>query len=461
MSFDYDVVIAGAGIGGKVLALKLAKAGYDVLLIDMKPRKKIGLKICGDGISASYFDKIGIPKPTGNELSSIIHASEVISPDEKHKLIVSGEGYTIDRLNFEQRLLNDALKAGAELLDETTIVHPIIKNNVVTGVKVKNLKTSEEKVIHGRLTVDATGQASAIRVRLPENLIIEKQIEKFDIAAAYRDIIELENEPWWSTDQIYIYLNHKYAPGGYVWIFPKGEKIANIGLGIQPVKGAPTPVKLLKKFYDDKNIKIARTINTGGGFVPVRRPLSQIVLDGLILLGDAASQANPLHGGGMGHAMIAAHIASNVIGDQLESSSGILTKEELWPYAVEYMKADGAKNAALEIIRILLQGLTNDEINFIMREKIVSGEELYQLESKPKESHGIWGKILKAIMKGKIGLLKRLKIARDLYFKTYEHFQNYPENPKELPFWHHITVRYIKEAREKLWKNPVEHTFNK
>jgi len=461
MRFDYDVIIAGAGVGGKIFALKTAKEGYSVLLIDMKPRDKIGLKVCGDGISASYFDKIGIKKPHGAELAGIINASEVISPDREHTLVISGLGYTLNRLQFEQRLLKDALAQGAELLDKTSVIRPIIKNNQVRGVVTKNLETNEIKEITGRITVDATGQASAIRLRIPDNMLIETKIDKFDIAAAYRDIVEFDEEPAWDPDKIYIYLSHRYAPGGYTWIFPKGKYIANIGLGVQPVENAPTPVKLLKKFYEDWAIKPSKVLHTGGGFVPVRRALSQLVTNGLILIGDAASQANPLHGGGMGHAMLAADIAAKVVSERLETKMDGLDIHDLWPYSVEYMKVDGAKNAALEIIRILLQGMTDDEINFIIKEKIITGSELYDLESKPKESLSIWSKILRSIVKGKIRLLNRLRIARDLYFRIFDHFLTYPEDPRDLPTWHEITVSIVREARKRLWRNPVEHTFSK
>lgn len=457
--FDYDVIIAGAGIGGKTLAYKLAREGIDILLIDMKPQEKIGLKVCGDGISASYFEKLNIPKPHGRELASIINASEVLSPDKQSTLIVEGLGYTIDRLEFEQRLLKDALAKGVHLLDNTHVLGPIIEENAVKGAMVKDNKTSEIKKIRAKITIDATGQTAAIRNRLPNNFLIEKSIDRFDIAAAYREIIALRDEPMWETDKIYIYLSHKYAPGGYTWIFPKGKMIANIGIGVQPLENGPSPVHLLEIFYKDWKIQKSEVIHAGGGFVPVRRCLSQIVGNGLILIGDAASQANPLHGGGMGHAMIAACIAAEVIAQGIESRENILTIHDLWPYAVRYMRTDGAKNAALEIIRLLLQGMTDEEINFIMREKIVSGDELYQLESRPKESSGIWRKILKSVMKGKIGLLRRLKIAKDLYFEMYHHFHAYPDNPKDLTKWHMKTMSIVKEAREKLWRNPVEHTF--
>lgn len=34
-------------------------------------------------------------------------------------------------------------------------------------------------------------------------------------------------------DCTYYYLNEAWIPGGYAWIFPKGQGRANVGLGIQ------------------------------------------------------------------------------------------------------------------------------------------------------------------------------------------------------------------------------------
>ncbi|MHA1615910.1 MAG: geranylgeranyl reductase family protein [Candidatus Njordarchaeales archaeon] len=458
--FDYDVVIAGASIAGSTLALLLAKEGLSVALIDMKPREKIGEKVCGDGISASYFDKLGIPKPSGPELASVIHASEVIAPDREHILTVEGLGYTIDRWHLNQRLVNDAEKKGTHVLDSMLVIGPLVEGEEVRGVRVRDLKSGEEKEIRGKVTVDATGFAAVIRKRLPEGMLIENDIERFDVAAAYREIVMSDDDYPWPSDRIYIYLSHKFAPGGYTWIFPKGKNVANIGLGIQPLPDAPKAVALLEKFKRFWDIKVSKVLHAGGGVVPVRRALSQLVSNGLLLVGDAASQANPLHGGGMGQAMIAAKIASEVISSNVEGEK-VLTKEELWEYAVRYMRSDGAKNAALEIIRLLLQGMTDKEINFIIEKKIVSGEELLAIESTSKESEVVWRKILRIILTRKIRLLGRLKKARDLYYLIRGHFQNYPENPQDLPAWHEKTTQIIMEARKKLWRSPLQHTFYK
>lgn len=458
--FNYDVIIAGASIAGSTLALLLSKENLDVALIDMKSREKIGEKVCGDGISASYFEKLGIPKPSGAELACVIRASDVIAPDREHILTVEGLGYTIDRWHLNQRFVRDAEKKGVHLLDSTLVMHPIVEGGEVRGVKVKDMRSGEEKELRAKVTIDATGYAAVLRKRLPESMLIENSIERFDVAAAYREIVMSDEDYPWPSDKIYIYLSHRFAPGGYTWIFPKGKNVANIGLGIQPLPNAPKPIELLEKFKRFWDIKVSKILHAGGGVVPVRRALSQLVTNGLIIVGDAASQANPLHGGGMGQAMIAAKLAADVITEGIEANR-VLSKEDLWSYAVRYMRKDGAKNAALEIIRLLLQGMTDDELNFIIEKKVVSGEELLAIESSSKESEAVWRKILRMVLTRKIRLIGRLKTARDLYYKIHKHFQNYPEKPSEIISWHEKTLQIISEARRKLWKNPLEHTFYK
>ncbi len=461
--FDYDIVIVGASIAGSTLAMFLAREGIDIALIEMKPRENIGNKVCGDGISASYFERFKISKPSGPELACNINSAEVIAPDRKHILEVAGRGFTINRLHLNQRFIKYAETKGVHLLDNTVALYPIVESNSVAGVVVKDNKTNEIKKIRAKVTVDASGCGAVIRNKVPETLLLEKSIDIFDIAACYREIVESDEDYPWSDDRIYIYLSHKFAPGGYAWIFPKGKNIANIGLGIQPLSNAPNPKDLLQKFKQFWNIKVTRVIHAGGGIVPVRRPLSQLVADGLILVGDAASQANPLHGGGMGYAMTAAFYATETIANIIDANR-ILAKEELWSYGVKYMRNEGAKTAALEILRLLLQGFPDAYLNFIIKHKFVSGEDLLAIESaSPKSREAwkkvLWKKILRSILAGKISMLRRLKIAKDLYYAIKKHYKEYPENPKKLKEWHNKTLMIISEAREKLWRDPLQHTF--
>jgi len=457
--FEYDVVIVGAGPGGTLLALKLAKEGYSVALIDRKEKDAIGEKVCGDGISERYFDTVGIEKPHGKEVGSIIEASDIISPDREAIIRVRGKGYTIDRHEFGQRLLREAEKHGAHIFASTVALGPIIKDNKVIGVKIRGKNEKEVRELTARLTVDASGTGAVLRNRLPKGMIIESNLEKFDTAAAYREIVGLEEEPEWDTDKIYIYLNHKFAPGGYSWIFPKGEKIANIGVGVQPLEGyKANPRTLTHEFMKFWGIKPKIVYHAGGGVIPVRHALSQLVTDGFIMVGDAGSQANPLHGGGIGQAMYGGFLAYKRLREILESGSDVVSKEQMWPYAVEYMKTEGAKNATLEVIRLFLQGTNNDELNFIIHSEIVSGEELYTLQGRPKEGSSVLKKVMSVLkMLRHPRLLNRLRIMSNYHKRVYELFQAYPSDPKKLLDWHTQVKDLFDKARKNLWRNP--HTL--
>ncbi|MGQ4892115.1 MAG: geranylgeranyl reductase family protein [Candidatus Njordarchaeia archaeon] len=456
--FDYDVVIVGAGPGGMILALKLAKEGYDVALIERKPKEIIGKKVCGDGISERHFETVGIEKPHGKELGSRIVASDIISPDREGLIRVYGKGYTIDRLHFGQRLMREAEKYGAHIKASTVALNPIVKNNKVYGVKVRDAQTKEIKEITGRLTVDASGSAAVLRNKLPEGMLLEKKLEQFDVAAAYREIVGFNEDPQWEDDKIYIYLSHRFAPGGYSWVFPKGKRVANVGVGVQSLEGrTANPRKLTYEFMEFWGVKREKVYDLGGGMIPVRHALSQLVTDGLILVGDAGSQANPLHGGGIGQAMYGGFTAYKRLREILESGNDIITKEDMWPYAVEYMRTDGAKNASLEMVRLFLQGVSNDELNFIIHSGIVSGEELSIIEGQPKEGVGVLSKIhsmLKMLKRPR--LLNRLRIMSNYYKGIYELFQEYPENPKDLIGWHEKLAAFLKKARKDLWRDPYQ-----
>ena len=93
------------------------------------------------------------------------------------------------------------------------------------------------------------------------------------------------------------YLGEKYAPGGYQWVFPKGENTANVGLGILGSKsGNIRAIYLLQRFLEI-HMPQAKIVEMVIGGVPVSGPIKQTVTDGLMLVGDAARQSDPLTGG--------------------------------------------------------------------------------------------------------------------------------------------------------------------
>lgn len=457
----FDAVVVGAGPAGTIFSSDLAEAGFDVALIDRKAEDKIGEKVCGGGISRGYFNALDLEKPTGKELSRKIKRAEVFSPDMKGKLNVEGEGFTINRQPFGQRLLKAAKKEGAQIFTNTMAIKPIIKGGVVSGVTVKNMEKKEKRDIKARVTMDASGITGAIRSKVPKKSLIETKINKFDIDLAHRYIASLPNEEWdWREHSINIYLNQKEIPGGYGWVFPKENNKLNVGIGIQALGKSVPPKKVTDKFLEDVldiNPKDLNIIDSGAGIVPVRRPLSMLVTDGLVLAGDAASNANPLHGGGIGHAMEAAHLAAQEIIPKLDKNEeGVLSKAEMWSYSKKYFEENGGKNAALQVIRLALQGFSNKDLNYLIKSGLISGEQLTLLQSSHDQGLGILKKISAGLRLTIFhrSLKKRLNDIQKLYDRVYEFYRNYPEDPSKIIEWHKRGRALMDEAKEKLWQDP-------
>ena len=226
----FDVIVVGAGTAGCLAASSAAEEGLNVCLIDVKSKEDIGRKVCGDAIGKHHFDNLGLKYPSGEELERKVEGVFIYSPDRKSVFKVKGEGlhgFIVNRHLFGQRLLKKALEAGADLHDSTRVVKPLIKNGVVIGVKAK--KGSQVEDLYASIVIDASGMNAVIRRNLPPELGIEKEPEKADVIACYREIRVLR-EQLPEPEYLRIYLNSQVAPGGYYWIFPEGENKVNVGL---------------------------------------------------------------------------------------------------------------------------------------------------------------------------------------------------------------------------------------
>jgi digeranylgeranylglycerophospholipid reductase len=115
------------------------------------------------------------------------------------------------------------------------------------------------------------------------------------------------------------FFGHGMAPGGYAWIFPKGGGYANVGIGIQGSQSGPgVPLMLLKRFMENR-IPRGRILQLVTGGIPTSGPMSSVTSDGLMLVGDAARQSDPLTGGGIINAMRAGILAGETAGNAISS----------------------------------------------------------------------------------------------------------------------------------------------
>jgi len=131
------------------------------------------------------------------------------------------------------------------------------------------------------------------------------------------------------------YLGNDVAPEGYLWVFPKGKRTANVGIGISGRKsGAGHRAKDYLDKFVKKTFPHGKTIEYIPGGVSVCRPLACTVGDGLMITGDAARVVDPLTGGGIYNAMYTGKLAATVAADCI--GKGDVSKKALMKYDKEW-----------------------------------------------------------------------------------------------------------------------------
>ncbi len=441
----YDVIVVGGGVGGLYASYALAKNGLKVALIEMKNEESIGDKVCGDAIGEHHFVELNLEPPIpGFDKDHEYDGVMLISPDELYSISVKGRGYSLNRRNFGLRLYRMAINNGVEAYLEHFFVKPLVSGSRVIGVIAKD-KSGFEKKFEGKVVIDATGAAAAVRKSLPREWWISIDIPNEDYNITYREVVVGDIDV--DERYAYIYLNVDVAPGGYWWLFPKGRGIYNIGLGVQWKKNAPNPKTqynnyILSRF---KN-KVSEVIHRGGGVVPTRRPIPCMVWNGFVVIGDAAATANPVHGGGIGSAMLSAKIASDVIVEALEK--GDATIDNLWSYHTKFHRAYGAKQASLDVLRMFLQRMSNSDLNFVFKSGLVNGSEVYDMGSKGVLSTSIISRVKGFIaLASRPGFLTKLYKLKQYMDKAMELYLNYPTTPGEYVRWLESEQRLFEEYR--------------
>jgi len=430
----YDLLIVGAGTAGCIAAKTAAEKGLDVCLIDCKPEDKVGDKVCGDAVGKHHFDRLGLPYPAGEDFECNMRGIDVFSPDLKTVFRIEGKGvsgFGIDRHKFGQRLLKEALSKGITFHDCTVALTPLIEEGFVKGVSAHNSKEGWRQDIRGKITIDASGISGIVRQNLPDEFGLERRIDSKDLMGCYREIrSNVESDYDFSE----IYLTQQAAPSGYYWIFHKGGGKANVGVGVQMREGYPKPkAQLYKHVLSREEFKNSKIIHGGGGIVPTRRPLDCLVANGIMLAGDAACLVNPIHGGGIGSSMLSGRLAAETAAEAI--ASGDLSRDGLWQYNIDYMKEYGGKQAGLDIFRIFLQSIGDDELNYGMKHQLVKREDVLKASLTGSLKLSITDKAERAFKNlGRLGFLIRLRNTAKKMRQIKRMYLEYPL-PKDIEQW--------------------------
>jgi len=448
----YDVVVVGAGTAGCLAAKTTAEAGLKVCIIDTKRREEIGEKICGDALGEHHLKTLGLEKPQSGELEKRIEGIKIYSPDCNTIFTIAHEdfvGYLLNRRLFGQWLLNKALDTGVVLLDSTQCLNPIIDKRFVNGVLAKNLKTGENVKLESKVVMDASGFMSVVRKKLPMEMGIEAEVANEDVEACYREIRQLRQETE-ESKFCEIYLNQKTSPGGYTWIFSKNGAKVNAGMGICMRGKFPNPKT---QFYKDvltrPMFEGSLLLSGGAWYDPTRRPLDNMVGNGVAILGDAASLVNPIHGGGIGPSMLSGFLAGKTVVDALENDEA--SQEALWPYNCKYMEMYGGKQAGLDIFRLLLIMSSDEDLNYGMNYKLLTEEDVLKA-GLGEDFHLNITETAKRVFRGlkRVRFLNKLRLTVNMMKQVKTHYKNYPKDSDSFEEWRLQTETLFKQAKSKI-----------
>jgi digeranylgeranylglycerophospholipid reductase len=326
MKDSYDVLVIGAGPAGSIAARTAAEKGLDVFLIEK--RQEIGDPVrCAEGTSKEYLRKhVGIDEKW---VCADLKGSRIYSPDgtkiEMSEEIAGAEvGYVIERKVFDRALAEQAAKAGAEVRVKTRATSLLIEDDFVKGARLMHL--GKEYDVRAKIVIGADGVES----KVGRWAGIDTSLKPIDIETCAQYLVAGVD-----IDQQYceFYIGNEIAPGGYVWVFPKGEGKANVGIGVlgnKTGKFKKRPIDYLNTFME-KRFPDAKIIEMVFGGVPVSGCIEKTSVNGLMLVGDAARQSDPITGGGILNAMEAGKMAGEAAFAAISTGDVSLKKlEELY-----------------------------------------------------------------------------------------------------------------------------------
>ncbi|HTY75054.1 MAG TPA: NAD(P)/FAD-dependent oxidoreductase [Candidatus Nanoarchaeia archaeon] len=344
-----DVVIIGAGPAGTCCAKKLAENGLSVKVFDK--RMEIGSpKRCGEGLSEASQQFVG--KIPDRCIAQKMKGARLYAPDGRYlDAILTEGGFVLERKVFDKWLAEEAVKAGASV-QAGTFVSGLLKNDsgYYTGIKGEFMGNEfDEKA---RVVVCATGAESPLR---NQALGVFSKVNLVDSCIQY----EMTNVDV-ASDMIHIYLSSVLAPRGYVWVFPKGEHRANVGLGIVPQEKKPGEFMQLF-FKEHPEISKGSILEVNAGCVPVGGMVKDMVSNGFVLCGEAANHVNPIHGGGIKEAVMSGLMAADVICECIKKDD--VSKLALSKFNDVWWEERGNHLKRVEKLRETLEKLSDRDLN--------------------------------------------------------------------------------------------------
>jgi len=299
------VAVVGAGPAGSIAALSLARAGVSVVILDKQhfPRDKV----CGDVLMP---DAIGLLRQLRlwedvRTRGHFMEFARIFAPDATC-VDLAGGFHTIPRTDLDALLVKKAVEAGA------TLISGAAANDfraTASAAHLGYLENGDRKEIRVRMALLACGAHA-------------KTLGRFGVspretpsAIAMRTYYRLRENL--DDTRLFFWFERAVLPG-YGWIFPLGNGLFNIGVGLFQDAGqtGQNLRQVLNSFL--AQCEVPREMIRGGTRLapfkgaPLRTGLTgaEPSRDRLLVCGESIGATYSMSGEGIGKAMETANIAA-------------------------------------------------------------------------------------------------------------------------------------------------------
>jgi digeranylgeranylglycerophospholipid reductase len=340
----YDVVVIGAGPAGSIAARTCAQAGLRVLLAEK--RQEIGSPVrCAEAVGKETAAEF-IPLDEKWIAAEVDHFSLTSSLNNTIHFPPLETTLVLERKLFDRELAHTAAQAGADVVVKARAAGFVRNGTGFEGVKL--VVQGQPHDVRCKIVIGADGtEAQSTRWA---GLKSVPQLKDYYSAAQY-----LLTDVKIDQAVCQYHLGWSQAPAGYLWVFPKGNHTANVGLviAVDP-KQTRSAIDYLNDFVAIHFPQSSILSQVVGG-IPISNVLPEMTADQYLAVGDAAHQSDPLTAGGITNGMYGGLFAAQTAIEALragDTSRKFLKRyEKLWDdkFGADYRRLYRVRQAIFKI----------------------------------------------------------------------------------------------------------------